>query len=54
MRHNPLSHQGLIEIFSNQSDLLLRVTHQRSTSGVRDQPAAIGKSARVNAPETIR
>jgi hypothetical protein len=26
MLDNPLSHQGLIEIFSNQSDLFVRIT----------------------------
>jgi hypothetical protein len=53
MFHNPLSHQGLIEIFSNQRDLLRRVAppakHRRCS-----QPALGERQLRNGArPETI-
>jgi hypothetical protein len=43
-----MSHQGLIEIFSNWRDLLRRVAHQRSTAGVHSQRPASGSSATVH------
>ena len=37
MLHDPLPHQGIVEVFSDQINLLLGITHQRTTSGVPSQ-----------------
>jgi hypothetical protein len=42
-RHKiPLSHQGLIEIFSNRSDLSVSMVRPCASCSTRSQPAADG------------